>query len=86
MQPPKGLLQPIGELLMGWVTFRAVRKLVILVNLCVSQSLDAGVDHLPGVLPAAEELSFSLLKGDLGGSLITASTTRGLEQGSANLQ
>lgn len=72
---------------MGWVTFRAVRKLVILVNLlCVSQSLDAGVDHLPGVLPAAEELSFSLLKGDLGGSLITASTTRGLEQGSANLQ
>ena len=54
----------------GW-PFRTVLvwgRAAVLFNLCAYQSLDVDVDHLPEAPPAAEELCYSLLKGDLGGS------------------
>lgn len=78
MQSPKISITPV-ETSWGYVAFQnwvlGWGKVVVLFNLCVYQSLGVGVDHLPGELWAAEELIFSLLKGDLEW-LITASTKR----------
>lgn len=68
--PEKISANPVENSGAGW-PFRAVLswgKVVMLLNLCVHQLLDADEDYPPEILPVTEELHFSLLKRALGGT------------------